>query len=119
MTGIKLAVAYLMFLISKSGIKHFNPELLEDIQEHPLIYISSCTAGLLTYVKLPNFLQINLISDELIKMIFAVLTTFLVIPLSFVLKKILEYLYNKHFKKYEKSNLSNEESSRGNQDSIE
>lgn len=101
MTGIKIAIAYVTFLVGKAGIKHFSPELLEDIQDHPLMYTFSCTTGVLTYIKLPSFLETSVVGGEIIKMCFAVFTTFLVLPLSFILRKILEYYYSKYFKKYE------------------
>ena len=94
---IKIVLAYITFLVGKAGIKHFSPELLDDIQDHPLMYTFSCTTGVLTYIKLPTFLQTSLIGDELVKMVFAVLTTFLVLPLSFILRKVLEYYYKKYF----------------------
>jgi len=97
MTGIKIAIAYITFLVGKAGIKHFSPELLDDIQDHPLMYTFSCTTGVLTYIKLPTFLQTSVVGDELVKMVFAVLTTFLVLPLSFILRKVLEYYYKKYF----------------------
>lgn len=90
----------LIAFFSYLGIRRFSPELLEDFRKHAIEYSVSVVSGLLAYMKIPFEIDYaNPITAEVIKMTFAVLTVIFVIPVQFVVRKILDKIYLKYFKK--------------------
>ena len=77
-------------IFSYLGIKHFNPELFDDLKKHTLGYFISIFSGLFTYISAPLPFKIdagNPITMEFIKLAFAVLTVICVIPVQFVVER--------------------------------
>lgn len=91
-----LFIAFLSYL----GIRRFSPELFEDFRKNIIEYCISVMSGLFTYMSLPFEIDVaNPITLEFIKLFFALLTVVCVIPLQFVVRKMLDKIYIKYFKK--------------------
>lgn len=91
-----ILIAFLSYL----GIRKFSPELFEDFRKHIVEYSISVFSGLLAYMKIPFEVDYaNPITIEMIKMSFAVLTVIFVIPVQFIVRKVLDKIYIKYFKK--------------------
>lgn len=90
----------LIAFFSYLGIRRFSPELFEDFRKHFVEYSVSVVSGLFTYMSIPFKIDVaNPITMEFIKLFFAVLTVVCVIPVQFVVRKILDKIYFKYFKK--------------------
>lgn len=85
-------------LLSAIGIRHFNQELYTDVIQNPTQYILSFSAGFLTYLNIPLESGVGMITGEFIKMVFAVITAVFVIIISFVIRKILDPLWEQKLK---------------------
>lgn len=81
------------------GIKSFNKELFEDLEGNPVRYILSLCTGMFTYFNIP-VVQEGLVTTELIKMIFSIITAAFVVAISFIIKKIIEPLWEQKMKPY-------------------
>lgn len=97
MSGFKvLLIAFLSYL----GIRRFSPELFEDFRKNIIEYGISVMSGLFTYMSIPFKIDVNNpIIMEFVKLFFALLTVVCVIPLQFVVRKMLDKIYVKYFKK--------------------
>lgn len=84
------------------GVKHFNQELLEDIINNPVQYGFSvfCSMVTATYVHTPSLNTItgNLVTTEVIKMFFSLSTAIIVVIVSFIIKKIIEPIWEQKIK---------------------
>jgi hypothetical protein len=85
-------------IVSYMGIKHFSSEMFQDMKNHTGEYSIGVGSGLLTYFSIPFKIDVaNPITMECIKLFFAVLTVTCVIPVQFIIRKILDKVYHKYF----------------------
>ena len=96
---ISIIKIILLGVFSYLGLRHFSSEMFQDMKNHIGEYSIGIGSGLLTYFSIPLKIDIaDPITLEFVKLFFAVLTVTCVIPVQFVVRKVIDRLYHRYFK---------------------